>query len=123
MEAWSLVERLNRTWVEGHADRLGPFFDPDIVIVQPGFQGRSVGRGAAVQSYIDFCSQAKILDFRELEPDIDVNGDVAIVSYTFDISYEVEGRRLREQGRDLFVLRRENRRWRAIWRTLLPDIS
>jgi ketosteroid isomerase-like protein len=93
-----------------------------VVIVHPGFQGRSTGRDAAVGSYVAFTSQAKVLAFEEVAEDVDVYGDTAVVSYTFVIAYETgDGRRLQEQGRDLFVLKRENRRWRAVWRTLLPE--
>lgn len=120
-EVWRFIRDLNRTWTEGNPQDLRSFFDPDIIIAQPGFVGRSVGRDAAVASYVDFCNAVMVLAFSEREPDIDVNGNVAIVSYTFDISYEIEGKRRREQGRDLFVLRYENKRWRVLWRTLLPQ--
>lgn len=122
-DVWRFIQELNRTWTSGHPQELRPYFDPEMVIVRPGFQGRSLGRDAAVASYVDFGSNARILGFSEREPDIDVNDQVAIVSYTFDISYELSGVRHRDQGRDLFVLRRTNKRWRAIWRTLLPDDS
>jgi hypothetical protein len=115
------VRELNRTWVSGAPQKLGPFFHPDIVIVHPGFQGRSVGREACVASYVEFAKNAKVLAFEEREPEVDVFDDVAVVSYTFDIAYDLEGRRYREQGRDLFVLRRQRGRWRAVWRTLLTD--
>jgi uncharacterized protein (TIGR02246 family) len=120
-EVWDFVQRLNRCWTEGEPEKLRTFFHPDIVIVQPGFQGRAAGRDAAVASYVEFVAQAKVLAFEEKAEHVDVFGDTAVVSYTFEIAYEAEGRRLIEQGRDLFVLRRENRRWRAVWRTLLPE--
>jgi hypothetical protein len=120
-EVWKFVQDLNRTWSGGQPEKLDSFFARDCVIVQPGFEGRATGRAACVESYVDFCAHANILGFQERAPDIDIFGDTAVVSYTFDISYELEGRRYREQGRDLFVLRRERGRWRAVWRTLLPN--
>jgi hypothetical protein len=121
-EVWRFIQDFNRTWTEGDPKDLRSLFDPNMVIIHPGFGGRTVGRDAAVASYVDFCLHAKVLSFSERDPDIDVNENVAIVSYTFDIGYELNGARHHEQGRDLFVLRRDNKRWRVLWRTLLPEV-
>src|SRR5687768_12409423 len=89
-EVWRFVQELNRTWSQGDAKDLRGFFDADIVIIGPGFQGRSLGRDAAVASYVDFRAHATVITFAEREPEIDVNGQTAVVSYTFDIAYEIE---------------------------------
>jgi hypothetical protein len=50
-----------------------------------------------------------------------VNGAVAVVTYTFEIEYEIAGQIVRESGHDLLVLRQSHDTWRAVWRALLPD--
>ena len=122
-DVWRFVQELNRTWVDGDPADLRRFLHPNVVIVHPGFAGRSIGRDACVASYTAFRRAVTVHAFDEREPDVDVFDDVAVVSYTFDIGYELNGQRIREQGRDLFVLRRENKRWRAIWRTLLSETA
>ena len=40
------------------------------------------------------------------------------MTYRWEMDYEQRGRRSREEGTDLFVLRREADRWRAVWRAV-----
>ena len=49
---------------------------------------------------------------------MDLNGDVAVVSYRFEISYEMGPDMLSEGGRDIWVLRRDQVGWAGIWRTI-----
>jgi hypothetical protein len=97
------------------------FLDPDVVFVQPGFSGRSEGRDAAIASYADFVTAAVLHAYSESDLTIELTGHTAVATYRFQIDYEMEGKRLQETGRDLFVFGRTGTRWRAVWRLLLPD--
>lgn len=118
-DVWRFIEELNQTWVENRPEELSRFFREDIVIVHPDFEARAVGRDACMESYKEFCARAGVREFREVDPHIDVFDDTAVVTYAFDIAYELEGKLHRETGRDLFVLVREDGKWRAAWRTML----
>ncbi|NIV71622.1 DUF4440 domain-containing protein [Candidatus Saccharibacteria bacterium] len=122
-EIWQIVQELNVTWVEGNPGKLDRFFHPDMVIVSPDFQQRIEGRDACVQSYKDFSTQATIHNFKELDAAVEVFGDTAIVSYAFQISYEMNGKRFVDTGRDIFVFVRRGNQWLAVWRTLLHTSS
>jgi len=120
-EIKQVIERINRAWREGRFDEIGPCFHSRAVIVPPGFGGRVEGARACVKSYRDFTAAAKIQKCEERDFAVDTWGDTAVVSYRFEISYDMQGRRYDETGRDLMVLSRRDGRWRVVWRTLLSS--
>ena len=118
-EILELIEQLNDAWVKGSPEQLSSFFREDIVMVHPDFIHRTEGREACIASYVDFCSQAKVNDFKLGETSIDVIDDTAIATYSYEISYEMGGEQFTDTGRDLFVFIREDGRWQAVWRTMI----
>lgn len=120
VEVWTLLQAMNRAWLAGEFEGFERFFHPDVVIIAPGFQERSEGRVECVASYQEFAELAEIHDYQEIDPQIDVTGSTAVVSYTFDINYTLEDEENRDIGQDLFVLTREDGAWRIVWRTLVP---
>lgn len=119
-EIWRLIQRMNDAWAKpGGLEELASFFREDIVMVHPDFTQRTEGREACVASYEDFRKQAAILDFKISNPGIDVFGDTAIATYSYEIVYEMGGERFNDNGRDIFVFVRENDRWLAVWRTMI----
>lgn len=118
-EIWQLVQRMNEAWAKDGPEELASFFHEDIVMVHPDFTQRTEGRAACVASYEDFRKQAAILHINIGNPGIDVFGDTAIVTYSYEIAYEMGGERFNDTGRDIFVFVRENDRWLAVWRTMI----
>lgn len=118
-EIWQLVQRMNDAWAKDGPDELASFFHDDIVMVHPDFTQRTEGRAACVASYEDFRKQAAILDFKISNPGIDVFGNTAIATYSYEIAYEMGGERFNDTGRDVFIFVRENGRWLAVWRTMI----
>lgn len=118
-EIRELIEQLNNAWVEGSPELLSSFFREDIAMVHPDFVQRTEGREACIASYEDFCSQAKVNEFKLGEASIDVFGHTAVATYSYEISYEMGGERFKDTGRDLFLFIRENDRWQAVWRTMI----
>jgi uncharacterized protein (TIGR02246 family) len=118
-EIRELIEQLNDTWVKGSPAELSSFFREDIVMVHPDFVQRTEGREACVASYVEFCSQAKVKELKLGETSIDVFGDSAVATYSYEISYEMGGESFKDAGRDLFIFVRESDRWQAVWRTMI----
>lgn len=115
-----LVHRLNRAWREERFEDLASFFHERAVFVAPGFSSRIVGREACVESYRTFATQARIHGFDLEEIETDVAAGTAVTSYRYVIDYEIEGRRWRGSGHDLFVLVRDAGSWLVVWRTMIP---
>lgn len=113
------LRTLNDAWLNGRFDELPALVQQDMVAVAPGFGERSRGGEAFVAGLRDFMQSATIRDFTEHDLDVDVIGDTAIASYRFEMDYERSGRRYAATGRDLYVFRRLEERWIAVWRTLL----
>jgi len=119
-EVWQVINDINNIWVKGNPEDLENFFHEKMVIVHSDFKERGEGREICINSYKDFASQAKIHEFKESNPAIDVYGNTAIATYTFEIVYEMNKQIFSDTGRDIFVLIREDNRWQAVWRTILP---
>jgi len=121
-DPWETVRLINRAWRTGDTTEIAELFHPDAVIVHPGFEGRTEGREDCVLSYVDFASQADIRRLEEFDPQVDTVDDTAVVSYGFEIDYEMEGQAFSDSGTDLFVLNRgRDGQWYAVWRTLIMD--
>ena len=90
-----------------------------MVIVGPDFLELGKGQKECIKSYKDFIDKAKIKDFNEEDATVYVYGETAIASYSYDISYEVDGQTFNESGRDMFVFLYEDKKWQAVLRTML----
>ncbi len=120
-EILALITAINAAWLEGRVEELREYFHDDIVFVPPGFEGRIEGKEKCVGSYHDFMSQAIVKDFKTAEPKVDVWGDTGVVSYPWEMAWEMGGQSYRESGHDLLVLARGAEGWRAVWRTALSS--
>ena len=88
-------------------------------MVFPGFVGRVQGRDALVAGFEDFRDNARLVDFRESEIDVDVAGHTAVVTFLYEMVYERSGQRYRATGRDMWIFERRGPEWLAVWRTML----
>jgi ketosteroid isomerase-like protein len=120
--AIEVVDAINTAWRTGRVDDLAAHFDPAAVIVGPGFQPLARGAEACVASYRDFLRVSIVHDYRQSALAVHESDDVAVVTFGWEMEYEQGGRRSRESGTDLFVLRRHGDGWLAVWRavTLAP---
>jgi ketosteroid isomerase-like protein len=113
------LRRINRAWLEGRPNDIAPLLHPAMSMVYPGFAGRSVGREMIVAGFVDFCANARVISYREDDAQVDVAGDTAVASNTFDMVYERTGETYHATGRDLWVFTRHNGEWVGAWRTML----
>jgi ketosteroid isomerase-like protein len=114
------VERINDASRRGDIEALKQFCHEGVVIVPPGFVQRAEGRDTYLKSVKDFCAKGTVLDYKELSMKIDIFGDIAIVYYSYETQWEMEGKTFNETGNDVMVLSRNEGKWLLIWRTLIP---
>ena len=112
------MNRINQAWLGGRIDDMAPMIHQDVVMVIPGFSGRTQGRDQFLKGFREFYQSATIHEFRETERAVDVVGDTAVVSFLFAMVYERNGGRYRATGRDFWVFHREAAEWVAVWRTM-----
>ncbi|MGZ3681124.1 MAG: nuclear transport factor 2 family protein [Ktedonobacterales bacterium] len=120
-EIAGIVRAINAAWVHGNAGEMADYLDERMVIVQPGFEERLMGREACVESYREFANHAAIRQYDEGEVTVEVRGDTAIASYRYGIEYEMDGETYHDAGHDVFVLMHGDGGWRAVWRTFIPQ--
>jgi len=119
-EIESLAREINQAWLGGDLDWLRRHFDPEIVMVAPGFGGRVIGAQACVQSFEDFLTNAEVSDFAESDVHADVRGDTAIATFRFRIAYRLNEKDYEDSGWDIWVFARQEAGWIAVWRAQVP---
>jgi uncharacterized protein (TIGR02246 family) len=119
-QLWLLVRESNRAWISGSTHELADFFDEHAVLVAPRLAARVDGRDRIVASYVEYNTHARTDHFEELEHQVAIFGDTAVVTYRFHIRYEVlaetDNNVHDEMAQEVLVLRKTDR-WRAIFRT------
>ncbi|MEW6533117.1 MAG: nuclear transport factor 2 family protein [Thermodesulfobacteriota bacterium] len=113
-EVWQVLRSLNYCWTKGDPTKLSDFFHKDMVAITATDRDRLEGRESCIASWADFVRKTKIHRWIELDPQIQLYGNAAVVTYYFDMEYEMEGHTIKMGGRDMFVFVKENERWWAV---------
>ena len=113
----AMVRSMNRCWTEGwHEEQFRTFIHPDAVAIVPSIPGRLEGRDAYVAGWKQFCEEAVIHEWRESDHKVQVyaGGKSAVVTCIFSITFAAGGQKHTLQGRDMFFLVRERRKWLVV---------
>lgn len=113
-EIWATLRKLNDAWTKGSPDELANYFHPNMVAIAASERLRIEGGDACVASWKSFALAARIHRWREMEPRIDLYGDAAVVTYYFDMSFDMGPQKVEMGGRDMFFFVREGGRWLAV---------
>jgi uncharacterized protein (TIGR02246 family) len=114
---WDAVRESNQAWLSGRPEEVSRLFHEDAVAVFTDAGRRLAGRDAIVRSYVEYCQGERTLAFNELDHEVDMFGDTAVVSYRFLVRYEAEGKVHDECGQEILVFMRRQGRWGVVWRT------
>jgi ketosteroid isomerase-like protein len=117
--AAAVMHRINQAWLDGRVEDLALIVHPDIAMALRGFAGRIQGREDFLAGFRDFCQSAKVHKFHQHDQQIDVAGDVAVVTFRYEMVYERSGERFSSSGRDFWVFQNQGTEWIAVWRTML----
>lgn len=113
------MRAINDAWLAGRVDDIGPAVHPEVVMVFPGFSGEMRGRDNFLAGFGEFVANAKVHGYHEHNHHVDVVGDTAVTTFTYDMLYERAGERYNATGRDIWVFQKQGGRWLAVWRTML----
>ena len=113
-EVLAHVKALNETWTKGDGSALRNYFHPNMVAITATDQDILYGRDACLESWQAFARSAQIRRWEEIEPQVQLYGDTAIVTYYYDMAFDMDGENYAMGGRDMFVLVKENGRWWAV---------
>ncbi|MBI1910401.1 MAG: nuclear transport factor 2 family protein [Deltaproteobacteria bacterium] len=113
-EVWQALRDLNDAWTKGNPEQLKECFHKDMVAITATDRERLVGRDACFASWNRFAKTAKIHFWKEIDPQIQIYGNTAVVTYYFDMSFDMGGQTINMGGRDMFVFIKENGKWWAV---------
>lgn len=120
-EIWETVRAMNDAWTKGDPDALANFFHRDMVAITPTERKRLDGGAACIAGWKGFCHAACIHRWEEIDPVIHVYGDSAVVAYYFDMSFDLGGKTINLEGRDMFFFVKEGKRWWAVADQFSPN--
>lgn len=116
LSIWESVLAANRAWRGGRPEDVVSLFHRDVVMEAPDGQLLCQGREAMVRSYIDYTRTVDTLHFRETDHTVHVTGGTVVVSYRFEVIYELASKRHDEVGRERLVFTLDDGRWSVVWR-------
>ena len=114
-----VLSAINQAWRSNSPLEMSQYLHSDIVMTFPGFSGEVAGRGALLASFVEFCSNARVLEYQESNEQINVIGECAVATFQFEMLYERTKYQERSKGRDLWVFQYISGKWVAVWRTML----
>ena len=119
-KVWSTLLELNECWSKSDGAELVNYFHRDMVAITPTDRERLVGRDDCVAGWMRFSKAAKIHYWKEIDPKITLFSDTAIVTYYYGMSFDMAGRTIKSDGRDMFVFVKENNKWWAVANQFSP---
>lgn len=116
-----LMDRIDESWLSGRPGLLEEFFDENITMRHPGFRALTSGKKGLIESFKEFLQNAVVRSYKKQPYSIDVVGSVAVISFEFEMVYELEKQYL-SRGRDTWVFHKTKDRWVAVWR-MMSELS
>ena len=108
------IHAMNVCWTAGwHEEEFRQYIHPDAVAIVPTTFGRLEGRDAYVAGWRGFAEAVVIHEWKETDHNVQVyaGGKCAVVTYFFSITFAIGTVKQTMQGRDMFFLVKEGRRW------------
>ena len=108
------VREMNRYWTAGwHEEQFRQYIHPEAVAIVPTTPGRLEGRDAYVAGWRGFANAAVIHEWKETNYKVQLyaGGKCAVVTYFFSITFASGTAKQIMQGRDMFFLVKEGRKW------------
>jgi hypothetical protein len=119
LQVHEVLSAINQAWRSNTPLGMSQYLHPNIVMKYPGFSGEVAGRDALLASFVEFCTNARVLEYQESNEQINVVGNCAVVSFQFEMLYERAKYQERSKGRDLWVFQYTSDKWVAVWRTMM----
>jgi len=110
-EVWAFVRAMNDAWTTEKGERLREYFHPRMVAITPVDRLRRKGSAKCIEGWQGFAQATTIHSWREEDPDIEIFGETAIVTYYYNMEVTMGPNRLNLSGRDMLTVRKESDRW------------
>ena len=114
---------LNTAWRDHRYKDLYEYFHDDVVMLPPGTGEPVVGIESMVQSYRQFVSMGTIHAFDITNLAVYEYGTVSMCHMRFEVDYEMESGRFREEGMEVYAIDTSGADPRVVWRTQIATKS
>jgi ketosteroid isomerase-like protein len=108
------LHAMNLCWTAGwHEEQFRRYIHPDAVAIVPTTPGRLDGRDAYVAGWRGFAEAAVIHEWKETGHKVQIyaGGKCAVVTDFFSITFSIGTVKQAMEGRDMYFLVREGRKW------------
>lgn len=112
------MSEISGAWRENRPLEMKPHIHSNFVMILPGNAGSIRGREVLIGGFVEFGSNAKVLQYKQSHEEIQIVGNLAFVNYEFDMVYERATYRERSKGRDVWMFQRWRGKWLAIFRVM-----
>jgi hypothetical protein len=119
-----IIRTMNHCWTASWNElAFRQFIHPNAVAIVPTTPGRLEGQDAYVAGWRDFCKGVVICEWRETDHKVQIyaGGKSAVVTYFFSITFVISGQKQTMQGRDMFFLVKEGRKWLVVADQFSPE--
>ncbi len=99
-----LISALSEAWQREDWTALEGCYHEDVVLMPPDAGAPILGRDAVLETYRDFCNVATLERFQEVELEVFTFESTHIAHMRFEIDYELDGQRYRDEGLEIYVL-------------------
>ena len=113
------MTEIQAAWRENRPRDMIPYLHPDVMMALPKFAGQIKGRPLLVTSYSDFNKNARVIEYREFNQEVQIVADTAVATFEFEMTYEHGEYRGHSTGRDFWIFARDDDQWLAVWRTMM----
>lgn len=108
------IKKMNECWTKGNPQELENYFHQSMVAITPTDKKRLDGKTACVNGWSAFAKNTKINLWKEYDHKIQIYGNTVVVTYYFDINFEMGNQKINMSGRDMVTLVNENGKWWAV---------
>lgn len=118
------IKAMNRCWTASWDEpAFRQYIHPDAVAIVPTTPGRLEGQDAYVAGWRGFCEAAVIHEWRETDHKVQIwaGGKSAVVTCFFSLVFVMGGQKMTMQGRDMFFLVKEGRKWLVVADQFSPE--
>lgn len=113
-EVWNTIQKMNKCWTCGdpsELEKLSDYFHEKMVAITATDKYRLEGKEACFNAWKGFAENAEIHSWKAKDQKIQVYRNAAVVTYYFDMSFDMDGQSMHLDGRDMFTLIKENDKW------------
>ncbi len=100
----NLISALNDAWQQEDWTAVEGCYHKDVVLMPPDAGTPILGRDAVLETYRDFCQAARLERFHQLELEVFSFERTHIAHMRFEVDYELDGERYRDEGLEIYVL-------------------